>query len=77
MVDPELSGEKKFATYWANTSSNRLISKLIREGSMNTKTVMEDLIRGKIKIADDPDRGELSNLYRPQRSPAVIAFLQF
>lgn len=39
--------KKKFATYWANTSSNRLISKLIREGSMNAKTMMEDLIRGK------------------------------
>lgn len=36
----------KFAAYWANTSSNDLIGKLIREGSPDMKMAMEDLMRG-------------------------------
>lgn len=38
--------KKIFTTYWANTSSNHLIGKLIREGSNNMKMVMEDLLKG-------------------------------
>lgn len=38
---------KKFSAYWANTSSNNLISKLIREGSADIKITMEDLLSGK------------------------------
>ena len=38
---------KKFSSYWANTSSNSLIERLIREGSANTKIVMEDLLSGR------------------------------
>ena len=38
---------RKFATYWANTSSNSLVEKLIREGSANVKMIMEDLLAGK------------------------------
>ncbi len=37
---------KKFSAYWANTSSNSLAGKLIREGSRNVKMVMEDLLTG-------------------------------
>lgn len=37
----------KFMTYWANTSFNSLVGKLIREGSPEIKTVMEDLLNGK------------------------------
>ncbi len=37
----------KIAPYWANTSSNSLAGKLIREGSPDVKTVMEDLLQGK------------------------------
>ncbi len=37
----------KFATYWVNTSSNNLAGKLIREGSPEIKTAMEDLLAGK------------------------------
>lgn len=36
----------KFAPYWANTSSNRLIGKLIQSGSQNVKMIMEDLLQG-------------------------------
>ena len=36
----------KYATYWANTSSNSLIGKLIREGSKDLKTSFETLLQG-------------------------------
>ncbi len=36
--------ENKLSTYWANTSSNNLVSKLIREGSKEVKMIMEDLL---------------------------------
>ena len=38
--------EKKIATYWANTSSNGLISKLIREGDRIIKNDFERLLNG-------------------------------
>lgn len=38
--------EKKFDTYWANTSGNGLISKLIREGDKGIKTEFEKLLNG-------------------------------
>ncbi len=38
--------EKRFSTYWANTSSNSLVGKLIREGSKDIKVAMEDLLNG-------------------------------
>ena len=38
----------EFKTYWANTSSNSLVGKLIREGDPEIKTVMEDLLAGKV-----------------------------
>lgn len=34
-------------TYWANTSSNSLVGKLIREASPEIKIIMEDLLGGK------------------------------
>lgn len=38
----------KLTAYWANTSSNSLVGKLIQEGSPEVKTTMEDLLNGKI-----------------------------
>ena len=38
---------KELDTYWANTSSNGLVNKLIREGNPDIKTTMEDLLAGK------------------------------
>lgn len=38
----------KFAAYWANTSSNSLAGKLIREGSPEVKVTMEQLLRDEI-----------------------------
>ena len=37
---------RKFSTYWANTSSNGLVDKLIREGSAEIKISMENLLKG-------------------------------
>lgn len=34
-------------TYWANSSDNTLVSKLIKEGKAEIKTAMEDLLKGK------------------------------
>lgn len=36
----------KYATYWANTSSNSLVGKLIREGSRTVKEKFEVLLKG-------------------------------
>ncbi len=36
----------KLTTYWANTSSNSLVGKLIREGSRNVKLTFERLLQG-------------------------------
>lgn len=38
--------EKQINTYWANSSSNSLVEKLIREGSPEIKMTMERLLRG-------------------------------
>ena len=37
----------KIDTYWANTSSNGLVSKLVREGDADLKSVFEELLKGK------------------------------
>ena len=37
----------KYETYWANTSSNRLVGKLIRESSHRIKQSFEELLTGK------------------------------
>ena len=34
-------------TYWANTRSNQLVNKLVREGTPEIKMTMEDLLHGK------------------------------
>ena len=46
--------KKRLSAYWANTSSNRLIDKLIREGSAEIKLDMEELLGGKT-ISKDLD----------------------
>lgn len=40
--------KKALRSYWANTSSNSLVGKLIREGSPDVKVTMEDLLGGGI-----------------------------
>lgn len=43
---------RQFGAYWANTSSNSMVSKLIREGSPQVKMVMEDLLAGKELVTE-------------------------
>lgn len=38
--------KKKFSTYWANTSSNSLVGKLLREGTGEIKEQFEQLLHG-------------------------------
>ena len=38
----------KFDTYWANTSSNRLVGKLIQEGDKSVKETFECLLKGEV-----------------------------
>lgn len=38
--------KKKEGTYWANTSANSLVGKLVREGNPKIKMTMEGLLRG-------------------------------
>lgn len=38
---------KVFKPYWANTSSNQLIARLLQQGTEDTKIKMEDLLNGK------------------------------
>lgn len=46
----------RFGTYWANTSSNRLASKLIMESDSDIKVAMEDLLAGRaIETAIDEE----------------------
>ena len=40
--------EKELKPYWANSSSNRLVNLLIQQGNAQTKTIMEDLLKGGI-----------------------------
>ena len=39
--------KQRFAAYWANTSSNSLVGKLIQAGNPEVKMIMEDLLQGK------------------------------
>ncbi len=41
-----LLDKRKLTTYWANTSSNSLVGKLLREGSRDVKVSFERLMRG-------------------------------
>ena len=44
--------KQKFQPYWANTSSNSLVGKLIKEGTTNVKKTMEDLLSGKSLVTE-------------------------
>ena len=44
--------EKKFRPYWASTSSNGMVGKLIRKASVNLKEKMEDLLNGRYIVVN-------------------------
>ena len=43
--------KRKVGTYWANTSSNSLVGKLLREGNKNVKQDFEKLLNGETIVA--------------------------
>jgi len=63
----------KLKTYWANTSSNSLIGKLIREGTPEVKTVIEDLLEGKVLHTEIDEQIVFSQLQ--QRISSIWSFL--
>ncbi|MBQ9142409.1 MAG: AAA family ATPase [Lachnospiraceae bacterium] len=63
----------RYGTYWANTSSNGLVSKLIREGSKNVKLAFETLVRGESIICSIDEQIVFSQLY--QRENAIWSLL--
>ena len=65
--------KKRLSPYWANTSSNSLVDKLIREGDPGIKMIMEDLLNGrtfKIRIDEQIVFEQLEN-----RNEAVWSLL--
>ena len=54
--------KRRFAAYWANTSSNSLVGKLIQEGAAEIKIVMEDLMQGKSIVASFDEQIVFSQL---------------
>ena len=53
---------KEFDIYWANTSSNGLVNKLIREGDEEIKQTMEELLNGKSLVTDIDEQIVFSQL---------------
>ena len=56
--------KKKLGVYWANSSSNSLVGKLIREGSREIKQEFENLLKGgtlQVEIDEQIVYGELSS----------------
>ena len=54
--------EKKAGAYWANTSSNSLVGKLIQEGSRDVKESFETLLQGGSIAAEIDEQGVYSML---------------
>lgn len=52
----------RLSPYWTNTSSNGLVSKLIREGSPDIKITMEDLLAGKTLLTQVDEQIVFSQL---------------
>ncbi len=56
--------KKKLGAYWANTSSNSLVGKLIREGSKETKQAMEGLLSGKKLVVEVDEQIVYNQLFQ-------------
>jgi len=56
----------RFDTYWANTSGNSLVGKLIREGSRNTKEQFEILLQGGTIVTDLDEQIVYNQLVKKQ-----------
>ena len=58
----------KVAPYWANSSSNSLVGKLIREGNKNVKQAFEQLMQGKNLEAEEIDEQIVYNQLSKKRN---------
>ncbi len=58
----------KLGAYWANTSSNSLVGKLIQEGSKEIKIEMERLLSGKTLVAEIDEQLAYSQLSTKQNA---------
>ena len=56
----------KLSTYWANTSSNSLIGKLVREGNRRVKMDFENLLEGKSIICPIDEQIVYNQLHKRQ-----------
>ena len=65
--------EKKVGAYWANTSANSLVGKLVREGSPEIKMTMERLLQGESFETSFDEQIVFSNL--DQEEQAVWSLL--
>ncbi len=59
---------EKLQPYWANTSANSLIGKLLREGSPSIKETFEELLRGGTLTADIDEQIVYSQLDRDEEA---------
>ena len=60
--------KRKYDTYWANTSGNGLIGKLIREGDKNIKTDFEMLLNGGVIEAEIDEQIIFSQLSKDKNA---------
>ena len=70
--------KRKVGTYWANSSSNALVGKLLREGSRNVKQDFETLMRGDALCTEIDEQiiySQLSARSRLQMAPAPCGWL--
>lgn len=65
--------DKKVGIYWANTSSNRLVGNLIREGSTEVKKTFEHLLQGE-SIVTEIDEQIVYNQLSTEKN-AIWSFL--
>ncbi|MBQ7457111.1 MAG: AAA family ATPase [Desulfovibrio sp.] len=69
----EYLSEKKFSTYWADTSSNELVSQLVAQSDEEVKDHMFTLLKGEPIITKIDEQIVFSQLY--DRQDAIWSFL--
>ena len=58
--------KRKFSTYWANTSSNSLVGKLIRESGVSCKKTFEKLLHGETIMVPVDEQIVYNTLYNDE-----------
>ncbi len=60
--------KKQFAPYWANSSSNSLVDKLVRKGSKDLKTTFQSLLTGETITAELDEQIVYDQLYNDEQA---------